>query len=446
MVTAAAEEPPKIVYVIPLRDEVEPSMVYLVRRGVKEAEEKKADALILDMDTNGGRADSMEEIVEAIGHFSHQDQTYTFVNTKAFSAGAFIASGTRHIYMAPGSVIGAATPVMLGSGGGVEQLPESYEKKISSAFQALGRANAEKNGHNPKVFDAMVDRESGLTVEGVEILPKGKVLTLTNTEAEKPYGKPPKPLLSDGTIKDLDALVQLAGGDHAEVLRLAPTGFESIARFFTAISPYLMTLGIILGYLEFKSGSFGILAVLAGLCFLVFFFGQYIAGLSGYEPIVFFLLGLALIALEVHFLPGLFFPTLLGLALVVGAILLSMVDRYPTDPVLPTIHQLHRPLQNFSLTIGLSALGILLIARFFPQRWAAKGLQEATVIGPGLPSAVGIKPGATGEALTMLRPAGTAQFGEELVDVVSDGRLIEKGTPVRIEKIEGSRVVVTPTL
>src|SRR6267154_4958983 len=96
----------KKVYILPIREEIKPPLVYLVRRGVKEAMESKADLLVLDMETNGGRVDVTEEIIEILNKF--KGQTVTYVNHKAFSAGAFIAVATKKIYMAPQSVIGAA--------------------------------------------------------------------------------------------------------------------------------------------------------------------------------------------------------------------------------------------------------------------------------------------------------------------------------------------------
>lgn len=435
----------KLVYVIPLRDEVEQSMVYLARRGVKEAIEKKADALVLHMNTNGGRADCMEEIVEAVGKFPHQDQTYTYIDAKAISAGAFIASGTRYIYMAPGSVIGAATPVMISSGGGgVEKLPESYEKKINSAFQAIARASAEKNGHNPKVFDAMVDRESGLEIDGVEVLAKGKVLTLTNGEAEKTYGKPPKPLLSSGTVKDLETLINKIGGDGAKTAQLEPTGFEQVARLFTMVSPLLLTIGLVLGYIEFKTPGFGIFGILAGVCFVVFFFGHYVAGLSGYEPIIIFLLGVGLIALEAFLFPGLLLPTLVGLCLVVGALIFSMVDRYPTDSIWPSMQQLNQPLTNLAAAVAMAVVGAFLVARFIPQRWVSAGLEEATINGAAFLPTQTPAVGAEGIALNALHPSGSAVINGVTFDVVSDGRLLPKGARVKVIAAEGYRIVVAP--
>ena len=92
-----------------------PPLVYVVRRGVKEAMEANADALILDMNTDGGRVDVTEEIIQIISKF--KGTTVTYVNDRAFSAGAFISVATQKIYMAPQSVIGAAAPIMMSPGG-----------------------------------------------------------------------------------------------------------------------------------------------------------------------------------------------------------------------------------------------------------------------------------------------------------------------------------------
>ncbi|MEP6662409.1 MAG: serine protease, partial [Verrucomicrobiota bacterium] len=53
----AEDAAPKKVYILPIRDDIMPPLVYLVRRGVKEAMAAQADTLIIDMDTDGGRVD-----------------------------------------------------------------------------------------------------------------------------------------------------------------------------------------------------------------------------------------------------------------------------------------------------------------------------------------------------------------------------------------------------
>src|SRR5882762_1985073 len=208
----------KRVYVLPIRDDIMPPMVYLVRRGVKEAMEAKADLLVLDMDTNGGRVDTTREIITILNQF--KGDTVTYVNKDAFSAGAYIAVATKKIYMAPESVIGAAAPVILSPGGdGIQAVPDTYEKKMTSAVKAMVRTSAEKNGYNIAVVEAMIDKTKGLILtnvvngvtNGVVIAKEGEILTLTNTEAERAYGDPPKPLLSSGTVATIEALLNELG-------------------------------------------------------------------------------------------------------------------------------------------------------------------------------------------------------------------------------------------
>src|SRR5215213_10048541 len=61
-----AAEAARTVYIIPVHDNISTPMAYLVRRGIKQAMENDASAVILDMETNGGTLDSTEEIIKAL--------------------------------------------------------------------------------------------------------------------------------------------------------------------------------------------------------------------------------------------------------------------------------------------------------------------------------------------------------------------------------------------
>lgn len=445
----AEEKLPKKIYVIPVRDDIDAHMPYIVRRGVKEAIRWGADALVLHMDTNGGRVDYTEEITQAVREFPHPEQTYTFVDTKAFSAGAFIAASTRSITMAPSSVIGALTPIMTSSsGGGIAEMPQSAEEKITSAIRALVRASAEANGHNPAVFDAMVDRDNGLTIGDTEIVPKGKILTLTSEEALKEYGDPPTPLLSSGTYPNLDALTEKIGGGQAEVITLEPTGFENLARHLLAIAPFLLSAAFILGYIEFQTQGFGLWTSLAALCVILFFFSQYAAGLTGYETAAVFLLGLVLVLVELLFFPGIVLPALTGVFLMLLAATFAMADIYPDDPYIPPISKLQIPLTRLSYALVTAMAGILALFYLLPYT----PFQSALVLGPtpdanSLPESEnesarlpGI--GQTGTSLTPLRPSGTADFGDGPCDVITHGDFIKAKESIRICAIEGNKRIV----
>lgn len=444
--TATAEAPRKLVYVIPVRADIEAPLVYVVRRGVKEAERAGAETILLDMDTNGGRGDAMGEIMDTLGRF--KGDTYTFVNTKAYSAGAFIAAATKHIYMAPGSVIGAATPMMMMPTGDTANLPEAYQKKFTSAYAAKIRAAAQQNGHNADVVNQMVDSSADLVVDGKVIKPSGSLLTLTNIEAEKKYGQPPKPLLSSGTVKSLDELLDRAGLKGAEVVRIEPTGAETIADWINTFAFVLLALGALGIYLEFKLQTFGLIGVAAVACLLLFFFGQYIAGLSGYEYALLFLVGVALLAVEVFVLPGHLVCGMLGTFCILVAVVMAMVDQYPGGPWLPAIPDLRRPLFNLGLAAVLAAFMIAIAAKFLPRTsaWdqlALKATSDGKITAPTDDMRAEDWIGKEGVAVSFLRPAGKAMFGEQLADVVTEGDLIPKDARVKVIKVEGNRVVVT---
>src|SRR5207247_7866184 len=125
--------------------DIMPPLVYLVRRGVKEAMEAQADLLVLDMETNGGQVNTTREIISILNQF--KGDTATYVNKDAFSAGAFIAVATKKIYMAPESVIGAAAPVILSPGGdGVEKVSDTYGRKMRSGGRVMVRTREGRNG------------------------------------------------------------------------------------------------------------------------------------------------------------------------------------------------------------------------------------------------------------------------------------------------------------
>ena len=83
-------------------------MFYVIRRGVKEAMEARADVVILDMKTPGGDLDSTLKIIDVLEQFP--GLTVTYVDNEAISAGAFIAYGTREIYMSERAVIRSFCP------------------------------------------------------------------------------------------------------------------------------------------------------------------------------------------------------------------------------------------------------------------------------------------------------------------------------------------------
>jgi membrane-bound serine protease (ClpP class) len=436
--------PSNSVCVIEIREDITHNTLYLVRRGVNEAVAKNASAVILDMETNGGRVDVTEDIIQVLEH--SPVKTYTYVNPKAFSAGAYIAAATDKIFMAPGSVIGAATPIVMTPGEGVANLPAAVQEKMTSAMRGLIRATAQQKGHNPDVFEAMVDADKGLTMDGKEISPKGKLLTLTADDALKMYGAPVKALLSAGTVQSLDDLLVKVGLPGATVDRVKPYGFEVAARWITVLSPLLILVGLVAIYLELKAPGLGVPTAVAVICFAIYFAGFFVAGLAGWEEAALFVLGMGLIAFEVIF-PGHLLSGIAGMLLIITALMMAMIEKFPGTPVWPGWPALEIPIFKVLGAFVGSVVVMIILGRYLPKStfFHKMELATATNSADGYTTATGAAQsllGTTGVAETNLRPSGQGRFGEQLVDVVTEGDLIERGTRIKIMQVQGARVVV----
>jgi membrane-bound serine protease (ClpP class) len=306
---------PQKVVVIPVRAQIASPELFILRRGLKEAIENKVDTIVLDMETPGGSLDVTFDMLKALEKFP--GKTVTYINREAMSAGALISAGTDEIYFAPGAVIGAAAPVNATG----EAIDPVMREKIVSYLKARVRSISEGKGYRGEVVSAMIDLDSELKIGDQVIKEKGDLLSLTAQEAVKTYGDPPEPLLGIGIADNLeDLLDRLHGTGNYSVETLEITWSEKLAQYLTSITPVLLGIGLLLMFIEFKTPGFGIFGV-SGLAVLsIVFFAQFVAGLSGHEPILFFLLGVVMLAVELLFFPGSIVIGLAGISLMLGAL------------------------------------------------------------------------------------------------------------------------------
>jgi membrane-bound serine protease (ClpP class) len=431
------------VVVIPLQGEISESLALFIRRAEKTAESNGASAIILEMNTYGGRLDSAEKITGILNHATIP--TYTYVNSNAGSAGSLIALATKHIYMAPVSAIGAAAPI-LSTG---EDLPPTEKEKTISYWSALVRSTALRNEHNPDIGEAFMNKDKEVKIGDRVIHPKGSLLTLSAQEATEKIGG--RPVLADGIAESLPDLMQKAGL-KGDLVQIQPSGFEQLAFWLTQLAPLLLLGGILGAYLEFKIPGFGIAGIVSIICFALFFLGHYFAGLAGWETVALFVLGIVFVLLEILFFGhSTVVFGVVGALLMFASLLWAMIDRYPGQKFLPTGQMLKIPLLNLLLTFLGAAILIVILARYLPQTSIYRRFVLSTSSPPG-PSLAGtprsfatalpLAPGMRGRALTILRPSGKAEFESQVVDVVTEGEFIAPETPVAIVSTDGMRVVV----
>ena len=357
---------PKRVVVIPVRDEIASPVLYILRRGLKEAIEQKADVVVLDMKTPGGALDVTFDIMEALAKFP--GETVTFVNNEAMSAGAFISAMTGEIWFAPDGIIGAAAPVAATG----QDVDATMKLKITSYLKARLRSISEGKGDRGQVISAMVDADYELKIDDKVLKAKGELLSLTASEAGKTYGEPARPLLAAGTAKSVDALLAKKFGAQGFTRRdLEITWSERLAVAITKISPVLLGLGLLAVFIEFKTPGFGIPGIVGIVCLGVVFAGSYVAGLSGHEPVLVFGLGLLMLVAELIFFPGVAVVALAGVMLMLGSLVWAMADLWPGVPlnVAWSGDAFVAPLRNLGLGVVLAgALGVAL-ARYLPRGW-----------------------------------------------------------------------------
>jgi len=438
VVSAAGEAGRKRVVVIPVREQVDSPLLFILRRGLKEAIAEKADVVVLDMKTPGGALDVTFEIMEALQKFP--GRTITYVNDQALSAGAFISATTDEIWFSPRGKIGAAAPV---SSTG-QDIDKSMRLKVVSFLRAEVRSISEGKGYRGQVVSAMLDEDYELKIGDVVLKPKGELLTLTATEAMKRYGEPGQPLLAAGVAATLtDLLTQKFGAAGFTVKTLEVTWSEELAVFLRALSPILMGVGLLALYLEFKTPGFGIFGVVGIACLAVVFLSNFVAGLSGHEPMLVFGAGLVLVFVEIFFFPGVVVFALSGLALMLGSLLWSMADIWPNQKLVINDDLLLRPMRDLGLGL-LVAVGLaLVLARFIPKGWFFSRLAVAGA-GPGPAQVAGVAPecaalsdamiGRIAVAVTGLYPSGQVEIDGRRFEARLEVGSATPGTRVRVRR------------
>lgn len=409
--TSAAK--PKV-YVVPVEDTIEKGLHAFLQRALSVAEENEADAVIFHINTLGGAVNAAWDIGELFAN--SPIKTVAWVDKQALSAGAYIALNASEIYMSPGSTMGSAAII--------DSEGNAAGKKAQSSWIGSMKSAAEQNGRDPKYAEAMADVNNTLTNLGAG---QGKLLTLTNKQAaEIGY--------SEGTVENLDDVLKQIGLEDADVRSIDESFAEKAARFLTnpVVIPILLTIGALGLVIELFSPGFGIPGFVGITSLGLFFYGHLIAGLTGYETIILFVLGLALLILEL-FVPGGIIGAL-GFVSVIGSLFIAGDNN--THMAVSIL---------IALVVSLS-VSILMVKVFGKQMkfFRRMILTDSTSAESGYVSNVNRLDliGREGVTLTPLRPSGIAYIDDERVDVVSEGSFIAKDMPVKVVKTEGSRIVV----
>jgi membrane-bound serine protease (ClpP class) len=465
--------------IIRIDDVIEPLLEHFVLRQIDRAVGSEVNLLIFEIESPGGYLMSSLNLANAIADLHDKKvRTAAFIPKQALSGAAIIALGCDEIYLTAGGLIGDAGPIEMREGQQFERAPEKVLSVLREALKTL----AERKNRPPALAMAMADKDlavfevtnresgqvsfmtedeihlgNGLWTKGRQVPESGgdKLLTLDGARAHAVH-------LAEPPVKDFpDLKTRLGVPPNVEVAVSARTWVDTL--IFVLNDPFATTLLFLIGImciyfeLHFPTGFFGILAC---VCFGLFFWSRFLGGTAGWLEVVLFLLGVGCLALELFVVPGFGVFGVSGVVLCLFSLILaSQTFTFPAST--EEMSTLARSVGTLSGAVAGAVVLAALVSRYLPS---IPLFNEMILTPPGAEASLGeprLYPELAGTALanpllerdraligkqgtstTVLRPAGKARFGDDLIDVISEGPFISAGRSVEVVEVAGNRVVV----
>lgn len=305
------------IFISKWQEAVTPLMVDHIKRSLQKAEKEGGSLFILELNTPGGLESSMREVIQEFQRTSLPVVVFVYPpGGRAASAGAIITISADVAAMAPGTNIGAATPVQMGG----EKMDEAMKQKVMQDMLAFVRSIAKEKGRNPQTVEKMVTKAISLTPE--EAL-KEKVIDIIATDRKDLLEK-----LDGKVIKKhgREVVIKTKGLQVVEMGKSLREEFLSIITNPT-IAYMLLLIGFYGIFFELYNPGTIIPGTVGVICFLLGLYGLGVIGIN-WLGLLLILAGILLLILE------LITPTFGGLA-VAGAIALALGSLILINPESP---------------------------------------------------------------------------------------------------------------
>ena len=425
---AEGEKNNQSIYKLEISGMIDNGLAPYIQRGIEEAEKDNADYIIFEINTFGGRVDAATEIKDAI--LNSKITTVAYINKRAISAGALISLSCNKIIMYEGSSIGATTVV--------DDKGEKQSEKSQSYMRAEMASTAEKNNRRKDIAQAMVDED----IEIKDITLKGKLLTLTSGEAFE-HG------ICDKIVSSEEEMFKFLELEKPMIHIVKISTSENIVRFLThpIVSSLLMTLGFLGLIFEVKTAGWGVGGTVGIIALSLFFGSHYIINMADHFELIIFAVGLIFIALEVFVIPGFGVAGVIGIIAVLASFYLTLLGRYPTGDDMLSAGAI------LSVSFISTIIGSFIMVKYLPKadffnflvvRQNHKGRKQIHI-----DNDFTFLENKIGKAVTDLRLSGNAEFNlddenksNKIYQVVSKHEYISKDEQIKVDKVEGSKVVV----
>lgn len=390
--------------VLEIEGPVTPIMISYIERGITTAEGDGAEALIIKLDTPGGQIDLMADVVQAILQADVPVVVYVYPpGAYAASAGTLITLAGHVAAMAPGTTIGAASPV--GTQG--EDLGETMETKIKEDLKAQARALADRRGEDASAWaeSAVEEAKAATAAEALEL----GVIDFVADDLDDLLAQ------MDGFEVEVNGQAVTLQTADAEVRDQPMTFIEQLLHIITnpTVAFILLTVGINAILYELSSPGGYVAGVVGAICLLLAFYSLGVLPVN-YTGLI--LIGLAFVLFAVDLIATTHGVLTVGgvVALVAGALLLF-----------------NSPLYQVSIS---AVVTVAVVTGLFFAFAIAKVMQARRK--PAVTGREGLI-GATAVVRTRLDPEGKVFIRGELWDAVAADGPIEFGDEVEVVGAEG---------
>lgn len=426
----------------------------------KATDAGEVNAVVVSIDSAGG---SLESSLRFAGTLSSTvpplRRAFGFVQSQARADASLVALACKPLYLHPDARLG---------GPGGQSITESDIRPISEAIEQVatdtGRPSAlirglldpdlkvyrytnNKTGQLRYATEDEFALGSDMPEDERRLWRRGELISLneglTANQAIE-LG------LAEGQVASLDELAIAAGLEQTPV-PIVDRGLVHFVEWIggmKGVSVLLLMVGMIALSMEAGAPGISIPGFVALLAFAAYFWIQFLNGTAQWLEIMLFALGLVCIAIELFIVPGVGVFGIGGLCLLVlGVVLTSQTFVIPRNT-----YQFEQLTRNLWLVVGgfgAMIVGFVLLRIFMPRQMIFKHLALEMPDDEAIERAERLTDyeyllGESGVATTPLRPAGKAKFGNEFVQVISDGTPLSTGDAVRVIEVKGNRVVVAP--
>ncbi len=408
--SAAESSSTRQVNVIRVEAVISPGTADYVVSAIKEAEKQNAAALVIELDTPGGLDTSMRAIIKEMLAATCPVVVYVSPSgARAASAGAFITMAANIAAMAPGTNIGAASPVAIGG-----EMGKTMERKVMNDASAYMRTIAEKRGRPVDLAEQWVRKATSITE--TEAL-KAKLIDVISPSLQELLQTIDGRTVSTGTGKI--KLETKGAAIHREDMTLR----DKVLRILTdpTIAYLLLILGLAGLYFEFSTPGAVLPGVLGGISLILALYAFQQLPIN-YAGVLLILLGIILFIAEIKVVSHGVLTAGGVAAMILGSMMLI------NSPA---------PYLQISIWAILSTAAATAAFFLFVVGAGVKALWSRTSTGQeGLIGEVGV-------VRIRLAPRGQVFLQGELWSAEGD-REIEPGASVRVTGVDGLTLRVVP--